>query len=419
MVAEILHRGKPVQFGAEKEHKMKDLASSGADRFDLTQPTRWEPGLVQFSADMLDAGVAKAGAALGWKDLNDNGKQAWITAYRAKYGGDPEITVDGADKKLDRIDWEHTGELEAVSDVFDQTKDLGNWLKEHGWGHITTSFMRGMPEQERKEMLSFLAIANLYIFTHGLETRGADSGGEKGWRFVIKPLGVPTEENMQVFNSIFDKNRLATAFSKHNQVNIRGSGKYGDPNRIAFEVRAGSADEKARVQNAIFNSLKESQWGAAPFAWGAGKFRLARLGLNIADKDPPQVKSLPADFRNLAAEVKGVDAATAQRVYDFVANARFADEAKNARITQFDQRACVPLLAFGELPGYDAATKARLERAQQNFVRNLDRLAGQNLDPKAAAGAISDAITAWAKEAQISDALGRWIDGPAGRKAYV
>ena len=70
-------------------------------------------------------------------------------------------------------------------------------------------------------------------------------------------------------------------------------------------------------------------------------------------------------------------------------------------------------------PGYDAATKARLERAQQNFVRNLDRLAGQNLDPKAAAGAISDAITAWAKEAQISDALGRWIDGPAGRKAYV
>ncbi len=421
MVAEINHRGNPVMFGAEKEHKMSALASSGADRLDLTQPTRWEPALVpHYSPDMFDAGAApKAGEAITWKGLNDNGKQAWITAYRAKYGADPEIIVDAADKKLDRIDWEHTGELEVVSDVFTQTKDLSNWLKEHGWGHITTSFMRGMPAEERKEMLSFVALANLYVFSHGLEARGADVGGEKGWRFVIKPLGIPTEEHIKIFDGIFDKNRLATAFSKHNQVNIRGSGKYGDPNRIAFEVRAGDSADKARVQNAIFNSLKENKWGAAPFQWGTGKFRLVKLGLDVANKDPNQVKSLPADFRTLAAEIKGVDGATADRIYQFVSNARFADEAKNARITQFDQRACIPLLAFGELPGFDAATKARLEKAQQNFVRNLDGLAKKNLDPKAAAGAISDAIVTWAKEAQISDALGRWIDGPPGRQQYV
>jgi hypothetical protein len=418
MAFEITHRGIPVQIGAEKELSMKSL-SPGTDRFDQTQPVRFDPNLIQFKPDQLDPNArSKKPGEVTWANLNDAGKAAWITAYRKKFGGDPDITVDPKQPEMDRIDWEHTGELEVVSDVFDDTKELGKFLAKFGWGHITTSLMRGVPAEERKQMLSFVTIANLYIFTHGLEQRGADVG-EKGWRFTIKPLSVPTEEHVQIFDSIFDRNRAPTAFSKHNQVNIRGNGKYGDPNRIAFEVRAGDVEDKRRVENALLNSLKDNQWGSHPFEWGTGKFRLVRLGIDVTHNDPQQVKNVPADFKMLAAEVPGVDEATAERVHRFVANARFADEAANARLTQFDQRACVPLLAFAELPGFDEAARARITQAQQHFIRALDALSAKNLSPHAAAEAISDTIVAWAKEAKVSQPLGRWLDGPAGRKAFL
>ncbi|MCK6552298.1 hypothetical protein L6R52_41090 [Myxococcota bacterium] len=419
MPVQLSHRGHLVQVGAEKELSMKSLPPN-MDRFDETNPARWEPQLAAFTADQLDpAARAKKADQLTWQDLNDAGKAAWITAYRKQYGGDPEILVSPAAPDIDRIDWEHTGELEAVSDVFSDVGKLKGFLDKFGWGHITTSFMRGMPKEERNQMLSFTALANLYVFTHGLEERGADSRAEKGWRFTIKPLAVPTEEHLKVFDGMFDKNRTATAFSKHNQLSIRAGGKYGDPNRIAFEVRGGDVDEKRRLQNAIFASLNESKWGAQPFEWGSNGFRLVKLGLDVTAADPQQVKSLPRDFEALAAQVPGVDAAKAKRIFDLVAGAKFADAPAPARITQFDQRAAIPFLPWKELPFLDDATKARVVAAQQGLANRLDGLAQQGLAPRAAAEQISDALAAWAKEARISEALGRWLDGPPGRPAYL
>jgi hypothetical protein len=420
MPVQLQHRGHPVQVGAEKELGMKTL-SGNLDRFDETDPVRWDPNLTQFSADQLDpAARAKPKGQITWQDLNDSGKGAWITAYRERYGNDPEIRVSPNQPQYDRIDWEHTGELEVVSDVFNEVGKLNEFLDKFGWGHITTSFMRGVPREERNEMLSFVAISNLYVFIHGLEERGADGRGEKGWRFTIKPLGIPTEEHIKVFDSIFDRNRKATAFSKHNQFNIRGNGKYGDPNRIAFELRGGDVDDKRRIQNALFNSLNESKWGKEPFQWGQeGGFRLVRLGVDVANNEPNQIAQLPRDFETLAAGVPGVTAQTAQRVFNLVNNAQFHDGPKPARIQRFDQRAAIPLLPYDKLNFLDAATKQRVVRAQQSFVKTLDNLAKQNLGPKDAAERISDAIVTWAREARISEALGRWIDGPAGREQLV
>lgn len=420
MALQITHRGHPVQVGAEKELSMKSLPAN-LDRFDETKPTQWEPSLVpRFSADQLDPTArAKRTEELTWQDLNDAGKAAWIVAYRQRYGGDPEILVNAGQPEYDRIDWEHTGELEVVSDVFNDVQPLRNFLEKFGWGHITTSFMRGVPAEERNQMLSFVALGNLYIFTHGLEERGADSRGEKGWRFTIKPLGIPTEEHLQVFDGIFDKNRPATAFSKHNQLNIRGNGKYGDPNRIAFELRAGDVDEKRRVQNALMNSLAGSKWGAQPFEWGKGGFRLVKLDVDVRHRDPQQVKTLPRDFATLAAQLPGVDRQTAERVYQFVAGAQFADQAAAARITQFDQRAATPLLAWDKLPFFSDGDRARIVQAQQAFVATLDRLSKQNLTPRQAAEQVSDAITAWAQAARVSEPIGRWLDGQGAGQAFV
>src|SRR5262245_54389042 len=136
MAVHITHRGNPVQVGAEKELSMKALPPN-LDRFDETKPARWEPGLVpRYSAEQLDPGArAKRAEDIAWADLNDAGKAAWITAYRKRYGADPEITVNAGQPEYDRIDWEHTGELEVVSDVFNDFDPLKNFLQKFGWGH--------------------------------------------------------------------------------------------------------------------------------------------------------------------------------------------------------------------------------------------------------------------------------------------
>lgn len=426
---EIKHQGRPVQFGGEKEFNLKSLGGDKDYLQHTRQPDQWQPNLLKnVTADMVKPGVRVDGP-VQWSDLNDKGKAQYALAYKAQSGKFPVIrTTPNTD--YSKIAWEKNGWIEVVSEPFD-LEGIQGFLDEYGWGHVHTSFMRGAPKAEQDQMLAWVANANLYSFLNSLENRNFKVNGDEGWRFCITGLSIPTVQHMERYGQIFGGTNLqATAFAKHLLFNVRGNGKqYGDRNRIGVEARGGSQDEKKRILNSLLHGLQGGGWGAHPMPHNGSKFRLPdvrEMPKKNAKYGHYQVKRLPQDFKTLmldhlkAHPVEGVSQADVQRIFDFVNSARFFDHDKTARLEQFDQRACVPLLAYEELPWLDEASKDRAVKARGWFVQQMSELSKQgNLSPRDKAIRSAQVMTDWAKQARLGDAFGAWIDGADGPQEYL
>jgi hypothetical protein len=418
---DIKHLGRPVQFGGEKEFNLKSL-KGGNEYLQHTQaPAGWNPGLLgQVTGDMVKPGV-KLDGQIQWADLNDKGKAQYALAFKARNNNFPVIkTTPNPD--YSEIAWEKNGWIEVVSKPFD-LEGIQKFLNNYGWGHIHTSFMRGAPKAEQKQMLSWVQNANLYSFLNSLENRSFEVNGDAGWRFCIVGLSIPTVQHLERYERIFGgENLQATAFAKHTIINVRGNGKqYGDPNRIGMETRGGSQDEKVRMLNSLLGGLQGNGWGAHPMAPGDSAFRLPDVretGIKSPKYGQYQVKKLPQDFKNLIVEhlrahpQAGITEADAQRMFDFVNRGQFFPTEVAARLQSFDQRACVPLLKYEALPWLSDADKARAVEARSWFIGQLNELSKQNLNPRDTAIQSAQLMTDWGKHAKLADAFGKWLDGP-------
>lgn len=420
---DIKYRGQPVQFGGEKEFNLKSLKGDKGHLEHTQQPVGWQPDLLgQVSADMVKPGVA-AGPNVRWADLNDKGKAQYALAHKARTGKFPVIkTTPNPDYK--KIDFEPNGWIEVVSPPFD-IGGIQNFVDNYGWGHIHTSFMRGAPPAEQKQMLNWVANANLYSFLNSLEHRNFSVNGDDGWRFTVTGLSIPTEQHMERWGQILaGQNLKANPFGKHTIINVRGNGKqYGHRDRIGTEMRGGSKDEKVRIMNSQLSALSGNGWGAQPAAYDADGFRLASVPETpkgrTAKYGYKQVKRLPRDFQTLMSDhIRahpdcGVTEADAQRIFAFVDAARFHQGKKASRIDRFDQRACTPLLSYEGLPFLSDAERGRAVEARTWFLQQMSELSKQgNLSPRDKAIKSAELMTNWAKQAKLADAFGRWLDGP-------
>lgn len=427
MVGSIKHLGQPVQFGGEKEFNLKNMKEG--EKLAHTQPANWDPRLLgQVGADMLKAGAAAGVGQVAWQDLNDKGKAQYALAYKAQHGKFPVIrTTPNPD--YSEIAFEKNGWIEVISKPF-ELEGLRNFLKNYGWGHVHTSWMRGAPPAEQRQQLSWMANANLWVFLNSLEQRGASGNGEEGWRFAITGLSIPTEEHLDRAGQILGgQNKVATAFAKHLIVNIRGNGKmYGHPNRIGAETRGGDAGEKGRILDSLLGALESGKWGSVPLERGQTEFRLTRLAGDARKGNKGetlQVKSLPSEFSTQVRAhierhgVAGLAAQDATRLHNFVASASFYDAETPARLSKFDQRGCIPLLNYEALPFLSDEEKGRAVKARGEFIQKLDALEKTGVRGRDAAVGIANLIADWAKSARLADAFGRWLDGPNGRQNLV
>lgn len=420
-MAQITHRGKEVQFGGEKEYRLQKLEAGS--KLEPTTPAAWEPKLLgKLSADLFKAGEVKPTEQLAWADLNDKGKAQYALAYKAAHGDFPLIRVT-PNPDYAKITWEKNGWIEVVSNPFDAS-GLNKFLKTYGWGHVHTSFMRGAPPPEQRQILFWVGMANIWSFLNSLEERGASGNGEDAWRFDVKGLSLPTEEHLDRWAQVLGgKNKVATAFSKHCIINIRGNGKqYGHPDRIGMETRGGQTEEKRRMLDSLINGLQNGHWGAQPIERGANGFRLVRLGADLVhDKKNSalQPSSLPSDFKVLIKEhlqrrpIEGLSVADADRLYEFTKAATLGNGHVEARIGRFDQRGCLPLLNFEALPWLSDADRERVGAARTKFLLSLSEL--QKAGGANSGTAIAKLIATWAKEAKLAESIGKWLDGPAGR----
>lgn len=410
----LKHLGQPVEFGAEKESNMKSMEAG--DKLQYTAAPNFRLGVVQFSADMLtEAGQAKGANAIGWSDLNDKGKSAYVLGVHKQTGKWPKLTVV-QNKEYSKLSIEPNGWIEVISSKFDTIRDARGFLDKFGWGHIHTSWMRGAAPEVQKQQVAWMRNANLYMFLGALEGRGASGNGETFWRFAIKGLSIPTQDHLDLAaKMIGGMNMTATAFSKHLHIGMRASGKYGSPQRIAFEARGGNADEKKRVVDSLLNGLTQERWGSAVDRHGEDDFELVHVGATEY-----QVKSLPHDFQKLIAEhlallpVAGLTANDASRLYQMVASATFyAGEVPAARLNAFDQRACVPLLNYEAINWFTDDQRKRAIEARGWFIGALDNLDKNraNLKPHEFGQKVADLIVQWSKKAQLGEVFGAWLDG--------
>ncbi len=399
-VGPLKHLGKPIELGAEKEYKLEAL--SYGNKLEHTRPVVFEPKYATGSKT--------------WEELDDRGKAAYILAYKKATGSHPVLQVkpnsDYAAADFEPNDW-----VEIISKKFDSVAQAKVFLDKYGWGHLHTSFMRGAGGKEQRLQISWARNANLFLFLASLERR---SGGQADiWPFAIKGLSVPTEDHLAYYARILaGENLKTTAFSKHTMINLRGGQKYGETGRIGFEARGGSAEEKERVVDSLLVGLTTERWGRVPELWGATEFKLVTVG-----NDTRQVASLPAEFETrlrqelalYGAGKKGPKPSDAGRLAALVRGARFFDSPMPARLNGFDQRACVPLLNFELLPWVGKGEKGRIMSARREFMAGLaeldDRLKKNPLPPKAVGEAIAGLILRWAKQAQLAEPFGAWLDG--------
>lgn len=424
---EIKHQGGPVQFGGEKEFNLKSLDGNKGYLQHTRQPDGWQPNLLgNVSADMVKPGV-KVDGPVQWSDLNDKGKAQYALAFKERNGKFPVIrTTPNPD--YSKIAWEKNGWIEVVSEPFD-LKGIQGFLDEYGWGHVHTSFMRGAQPAEQKQMITWVGNANMYSFLNALENRNFKVNGDEGWRFCIKGLSIPTAEHLGRYAEILGgKNRAATAYSKHTILNVRGNGKqYGNPNRIGMEARGGSTEEKKRMLNSLLHGLQGGGWGTVPDNGGFSLPSVPPAELRRSKKGGYlQPNALPKQFRTLMQDhlrnnpIEGMSDADVGRIFDFVNGARFFDHDKTARLEQFDQRACVPLLAYEKLPWLDDAAKDRAVKARGWFMQQMNELSKQGgLSPRDKAIKSAQIMTDWAKQAKLADAFGAWIDGKDGAQNYL
>ncbi len=408
----------PVQTGAEKEFNLRKM--DAGRKLDGTIPSAWDASLLgNVTQDLLQAGVAvKPSAQVAWTDLNDKGKAQWALAYKARHGNFPKMqALPGAE--YTKIEFEKNGWIEVISNPFDDVDELADFLKNFGWGHVHTSFMRGGGPEVIQRQITWMRNANLWCFLDALATRGARGNDEDHWKFSIKGLSIPTEQHLELGAEILGgKNMFATAFSKHLIVNVRGSGAYGHRDRVGFETRGGTAPEKARIVDSLLDGLVNGNWGFD----GKDGLRLLRLAPDELHYDskrrPLQVKSLP---REVADRIEAVKPGEGQRLYRFMAGSTFypGGAQPEARLPTFDQRGGLPLLNYEDLPWLSGEERERVVAARNDFVEKLAALADQNPEPVARAQAIADLIVAWARESRLHEAFGRWLDGPNGEQKFI
>lgn len=419
----IVHRGRPVQFGAEKEMRLEGL-KAGKAVFADTDASRFDPKVFgeQVPSDFLLDKVAKPAGEVKWDQLNDAGKARYALRFRETKGDFPKITPD-AGSDFSKIEFESNGWIEVISPKLDTLDQLKAFTNDYGWGHVHVSFMRGQPAEKQQEMLSWLAVSNVWSFVEALEERGAKGNGEDTWRYAIKGLSTPTEEHLMRYGDMLGgKDRTATAFSKHLVVNLRAKRMgYGEPDRIGVEVRGGVSSEKKVILDSLLDGLSDDEgargaFGSKPFAWGSNDFRLPRLGKDARSSSKGtllQVKSLPSDFQTMLSEhlAEYGGAGDAAQMYRFVAGASLSERPRSARLDAFDQRACIPLLKYEALPFLDDAAKQRAVEARGRFVAGLDALARQGARGVEAGRAFAKLTETWAKDARLGASLRSFMTG--------
>lgn len=424
----LMHLGAPIELGAEKEENMRTVGPG--DKLDHTAVSHFERGLLpEITEDMRKPSAAEKPAdQIQWSDLNDKGKCAYMLAFRAKYGTEdkarwPSLRVTNTIDYSD-LSFEPNGWIEVISSKFGSVRELEEFLNKFGWGHIHTSFMRGASTETQLRQVAWMRNANLYMFLNALETRGASGNGESFWRFAIKGLSLPTEDHLRLAQEMIKyKKMTATAFSKHLHIGMRASGKYGHPNRIGFETRGGSVDEKKRVLDSLLRGLVTDRWGAEDDIYGQGAFRMVSVG-----NTQIQVHSLPVEFRDLIRQhllehpIEGLSGADADRLFEFVRSARFYDRPKApaARLNEFDQRACTPLLQLERIRWLTDEERERVVNARAQFISSLAELEARKdtLKSTEVAQKTVDLIVAWAKAARLAGPFGRWIDGAAREQFF-
>jgi hypothetical protein len=290
--------------------------------------------------------------------------------------------------------------------------------------------MRGGGSPLIQKQLTWMRNANLWCFLNGLAERGASGNDESHWKFSIKGLSIPTEQHLELAGRILGgENMTATAFSKHLIVNVRGSGMYGHRNRVGFETRGGSKPEKERMVDSLLDGLVNGNWGL-PGEVQDG-FSIVKLAPDELKYDRKrrllQVKTLPREFGARITEhlakhpIPGMQASDGQRLFEFVSRSTFYPNggAPDARLPTFDQRACVPLLNYEDLPWLNEEERQRVITARTDFISKLNALSAENPDAVTRAQRVCNLIVEWVRQSQVHQALGRWIDGPNGQQRFI
>jgi hypothetical protein len=403
----LTHLGQPVEFGAEKERSMRSI----------------KPG------HTLDPTIiADVDGARGWADLDDKGKCDYVLAYKDRRGKFPKIKVL-PNPHFKEVSIEPNGWIEVISEKYDTLAKLKHFKEEYGWGHVHISWMRGAPNNVQRAQVAWMRNANLYMFLNGLEERGARNSSEPCWRFSIKGLSIPTEENLELaLQMVQGRTFTATPFSKHLHIGLRASATlYGDKNRIGFEARGGKEEEKAHVIDSLLNGLVHGRWGMNDDRFGEGAFRLVSEPTEFEH----QYRKIPAEFATLierhlrAHPSENVRPEEAEALREMVGSARFQGglpdlpilklrkQEPPARLLGFDQRIATPLLNYEALGWLTDEERTRAITARGHFIEGLAKIAKKKAKKSSVelATAISDLAAAWAQEARLAGAFKRWLDG--------
>lgn len=422
------HQGRPIEWGAEKEIRFDRFKAGG----------QWlAPTVVdQFEPELARRGRGKVVPA--WEALDDRGKAQYLGRLRNRHPDPdrvpdwyqlyPKIEVVGGGD-VAKIGFEAGPFLELISPKFNALDELRAFTGKYGWGHVHTSFTRGLEPEQQQQLLGWFVVANLYLFLEPLEKRGLGTKEDPCWRFNLVGLSVPTAEHLEQAAAILaGENHQATAFNKHLGLAMRGDGLlYGDPGRIGLETRGGVEAEKRRVLESMLHGLVQGQWGKKPWPVDVEGLGLVRLGpdaqrylLNGAlelwqpERVPPQVEQRLQDNLREA----GLDPTLAPHLYQLLERAELQQKS-GSQLGHFDQRVAVPLLHLENLPGLSKAAQAEVVKARAQFLRALVALERAKPNPKRSGPLIAELVRRYSQQVALGEVLGRWLDGEARRSRYL
>lgn len=420
MRPKLEHQGRPIEWGAEKEIRF-DRFRAGGQWLAPTVVDHFEPELAQHG---------RSKAAPAWEALDDRGKARYLERLRHRHP-DPDRVADWyqlypkievvAGGDVAKVGFEAGPYLELISPKLAQLDELRAFTGKYGWGHVHTSFSRGMDAQLHPQLVGWFVVANLYLFLDPLEKRGIGTKEDPCWRFNLVGLSVPTAEHLEQAASILaGQNHQATAFNKHLGLAMRGDGVlYGDPERIGLETRGGVEAEKRRVLESMLHGLVQGQWGKQPWPIDADGLGLLRLGpgaqryllngveeLWQPERVPPQVEQSLQDNLQKA----GLDPALAPRLYQLLDRAELQQKS-GSQLGHFDQRVAVPLLQLEQLPGLSKVAQTKVIEARAHFLRSLVNLERAKPSPKRSGPLIAELVRRYAQQAALGEVLGKWLDG--------
>ncbi|MBK6688827.1 MAG: glutamate--tRNA ligase [Deltaproteobacteria bacterium] len=421
---EIIKNGAPIRLLTENEltfTRMGKLKKPG-DKLGEIEVEGFRADLIPATVDatgMHPEAAQKARNLLTWADLNDKGRSHYLEAHKAANGAYPAIRP-APGGKLATVEYGEEGTIRWTSGTLTSVGRTEALMKQHGWGPVTTSFVRGDPVEVCEQQVAWLRNANLYMLIAGLEARGAKGNGEEFWRFAVSEQTLPTEENLAIALKVLNgANPKRTAFADNLQVSVHA----GKENRAVVETRGGHEVEKARVLDSLMNGLANGIWGSFLERHGQGEFALPTLEAREAQP------GLPAAFEALVAQQIAkhpelrLAADAAKQIAAYVGSAQFyAAEAPERRLNGFDQRACLPFLEFDRLPWLTPDDKARVAGATTQLLAQLAQLsrpgAYQGLPKEQLGLQITQLMVAWAQQAQLAEPFGRWLDGPVRRSFF-